>query len=83
MYTANMQKSMEVKSDSDLLGLELQMFVSHLWALGTELRSSAKAVSTFNRGVISHACVHVCGVHYCIVCLPDCLCLCLNECRHK
>lgn len=59
MDTANMQKSMEVKSDSDLLGLELQMFVSHLWALGTELRSSAKAVSTFNQGVISHACVHV------------------------
>lgn len=75
MYTANMQKPMEAKIESDLLRLELQMFVSHLWALGTKLRSSAKTVSTFNQGVISHACVHVCGgaLLYVRACLPVCV----------
>lgn len=73
IYTANMQKPMEAKRESDLLGSELQMFVNQLWALGTELRSSA--VSTFNQGAISHACVHSCVGAF--------LSVSLRECRHR
>ena len=56
MYTTRVQFLKRPGEALDLLELELQSAVSHLmWGLGTELKSSGRAVCTLNSGAISPA----------------------------